>query len=173
MIDRAIGLVGIALAIIFGVWSLAPDGWPKMEPWAIQAGLLVGVALIGLAIGLIVSDKRNPKAETLADTAEIQLHFFGDDRTPSRLSFSNIWRWYTLRNIVRSINPLTGSHRTEHVFVTLFLTFEKPVKIGTLEVGSPDGVLPTYEVKDFNNRSAVVAFTSEIPACTVYVRVHE
>ena len=50
MIDRAIGLVGIALAIIFGVWSLAPDGWPKMEPWEIQAGLLVGVALIGLAM---------------------------------------------------------------------------------------------------------------------------
>jgi len=47
MLDRAIGLLGLALAVIFGVWSLAPEDWPKMPTWAVLLGVGVGLLLIG------------------------------------------------------------------------------------------------------------------------------
>ena len=52
MIDRIIGLVGVALALILGLWSLAPPEWPKMPTWATLAGIAFGILLIGVAIGL-------------------------------------------------------------------------------------------------------------------------
>jgi hypothetical protein len=58
MLDRGIGLLGIALAIIFGVWSLAPEGWPKMPSSASLIGVGLGILLIGLAAGLITGDAR-------------------------------------------------------------------------------------------------------------------
>jgi len=56
MLDRAIGLVGIALALIV---FFAPMRWPKMPSGVIHAGFAVAFLLIGLACGLIVADHRN------------------------------------------------------------------------------------------------------------------
>jgi hypothetical protein len=58
MLDRAIGILGIALALFFGAWSLAPEGWPKMPPWAIYLGVATGIFLVGIAGGMIVSEYR-------------------------------------------------------------------------------------------------------------------
>jgi hypothetical protein len=144
-----------------------------MPAWAVRGGLLGGFLLIGLAAGLVIADKRNPETESFVDEAEIRLHFYGDDRDPTRLSVSNVWRWYFLKNVMVAVDPNDTNKRAKHVFGTLILTFDKPVKRGTLEVGSPDSKLPTYEVKDFSNRGAVVAFFDEIPLGTLFVRVHQ
>ena len=72
MLDRAIGLLGIALALIFGLWSLAPADWPKMPTCATLLGIGAGIGLIGLAAGLILADRRN--APSFADEAELSLH---------------------------------------------------------------------------------------------------
>jgi len=172
MLDRGIGILGIALALIFGVWSLAPEGWPKMPVWAIQSGLAVGLLLIGLAAGLIIADKRNPQGQLFADTAELQLHIYGDERTPNRLSFSNIWRWYFMQTAFVSMNE-KGVEVGRKTVQTLFITFDTPVKIGTLEVSSPDARLPINEVKDFNPRSAVIVFSENVPPCTLIIKVHQ
>ena len=58
MIDRVIGLLGLALALIFGMTSLAPEGWPKVPAWASYCGVGVGVLLVGIAIGVAVADYR-------------------------------------------------------------------------------------------------------------------
>jgi hypothetical protein len=56
MIDRAIGIAGLALSIIFG---LALYGWPKMPQWLAQIGVGLGLVLIGLAVGLVIGDRRS------------------------------------------------------------------------------------------------------------------
>jgi hypothetical protein len=44
----------------------------------------------------------------------------------------------------------------------LFVTFDNPVRVGTLEV-SADFKLPAYEVKEFNNRFAIIVFGDDLP----------
>jgi hypothetical protein len=170
MLDRAIGIIGLVLAVFFG---LAPYAGLKMPTWAAQAGIAVGILLLGLAAGLIIADRRNPEAETLADTADLQIHIYADTRTPTRLSYSNIWRWYYMKQVLVQLSPDTGAEQRRNLTATLFLTFDTPVKIGTLEVSSPDIQLPLHEVKDFNNRSAVIFFGGDVPEGTLNVSVHQ
>jgi len=54
---------------------------------------------------------------------------------------------------------------------TLFVTFENDVVISTLNVRSPDMQLPPYEVKEFNQRFAVIVFSDNVPAGTLEVVV--
>jgi hypothetical protein len=69
MLDRGIGILGIALAIISGIWSLAPEGWPKVPPGLLFAGLGIGLLLVGLAMGLMIGDLRKGRGANLADAA--------------------------------------------------------------------------------------------------------
>src|SRR5271167_4244900 len=63
MLDRAIGILGIAFAIIFGIWSLAPEAWPKMPAWASLTGIGLGILLVGLALGMIFGGYRKSHSE--------------------------------------------------------------------------------------------------------------
>jgi len=53
----------------------------------------------------------------------------------------------------------------------LFVTFEDDVVIRTLVVQSPDMLLPIYEVKEFNQRYAIIHFAANVPAGTLEVMV--
>ena len=89
---------------------------------------------------------------------------------PTRLGANNIWRWYYLRMIMISIEQGTGrTHR--NAISQIFITFETPVRVGTLEIGSPDFQLPRHEVKEFTNRYAIIVFSSELPAGTLDITV--
>jgi sorbitol-specific phosphotransferase system component IIA len=57
-------------------------------------------------------------------------------------------------------------------FGTLFVTFEDDVTVGTLNVRSPDMQLPVYEVKEFNQRYAIITFHDNVPTGTLEVQVH-
>jgi hypothetical protein len=82
MLDRAIGLLGIALALIFGLWSLAPEGWPKMPPWLMLGGIGGGIFLVGAATGLIVSEQRTPdKAEGSFTFNDVPPHIIVSKKT--------------------------------------------------------------------------------------------
>jgi hypothetical protein len=173
MLDRALGIIGIALAIIFGFWSLAPEGWPKMPLWALVLGIGIGVLLIGFAAGLITGEYRKTRASKLVDTASLRLHIYPDDRTPQRLSFENIWRWYYLKMIIVEADKTTGKDQRKHVAATLFISFENQVEIGTLEISSPDIRLPLHEVKEFNSRFAIIMFLEAPSEGTLDVTVHQ
>ena len=54
---------------------------------------------------------------------------------------------------------------------TLYLTFDRPMSVGTMVITSPDMTVPLHEVKDFSSRSAVISFGSGIPAGTLVVTV--
>jgi len=107
----------------------------------------------------------------MADTADLVLRTYGDERIPTRLSYENVWRWYYLRMIMVGIEIGTGKeHR--NAIANLFITFDRPVKVGTLEVSSQDFALPSYEVKEFTNRYAIITFTREVPEGTIHVRIY-
>jgi hypothetical protein len=92
---------------------------------------------------------------------------YNDDRQPMRLEASNIWRWYYLKSVFIGLNKDTGKE------VMLFINFDTPVRVGTLEISSPDIRLPRHETKEFNNRFAIVVF-SEVPVeGTIELRVHQ
>ena len=173
ILDRAIGIFGIALAIIFGFWSIAPEGWPKLPPWALIVGIDFGVLLAGLAVGLIIGEHRKAAASQLVDTASLRLHIFDDDRVPQELASQNVWEFYYLRTIIVGPDESTGKDTRKHVAATLFLNFENPVNIGTLEVSSPDIRLPLHEVKHFDNRFAIIQFFEAPATGTLEVTVRQ
>jgi len=55
--------------------------------------------------------------------------------------------------------------------VTLFISFETDTIVSTFKVRSPDIQLPTYEVKEFNQRFAIVVFSNNVPAGTLEIIV--
>src|SRR4051812_43008907 len=102
----------------------------------------------------------------LALTADLVLQTYGDERSPTRLSHENIWRWYYLRMVTVSIDKDSGKELRRIGIATLYLNFDKPVQVGTLEVSAHGFALPSYEVKEFTNRFAIIAFSKELPEGT-------
>src|SRR5690349_9169446 len=85
---------------------------------------------------------------SLVAKSELTLRTYTDQRWPERLYGKNDWRYFYMRNVVTLINKETGE-KSEHMFVTLFVTFNRPTKVGTLSVDSPDMKLPRHETKEF------------------------
>ena len=114
--------------------------------------------LFGTAI--LIASQIGWLGSRLADFAELHLRYYGDGRPPTEVSQVGIWRWYSLRNSMIVMTPqgtATGS------LTNIFISFDKPVRAGTLEVKSVDYIIPKYEVKEFNNRFAIIAI-DETPA---------
>jgi hypothetical protein len=100
MLDRAIGVLGIALALFFGAWSLAPEGWPKMPPWAIYLGIATGIFLVGLAGGMIISEYRKE------DTTNVQFAKWPDPYRP----ISVIGKTFRNERVVLDGKSFSGLH---------------------------------------------------------------
>jgi hypothetical protein len=165
MIDRVIGIVGIALACITAVMQYYV---PTLPPWAPEVGFGVGVFLLGISVGLLSAGglyKKSPPRMS----AMLRLHVFGDHRTPDCLQAENIFRWYYLEAGIDGLSP-EGVTRLGS-FVTLFIAFEEDVVISTLKVRSPDVQLPRHEVKEYNQRYAIIVFSGNIPSGTLEVSV--
>ena len=58
MIDRAIGLFGLAVALVVGLYTFVPPDWPKMPTWATVLGIGLGIFLFGTGCGLVAADLR-------------------------------------------------------------------------------------------------------------------
>ena len=167
MIDRGIGIAGIALALILFVLQYY---FPRLPKWLIYLGIGCGIFLLGLSLGLIVADHRNINAvQKPYERASLKLHIYGDDRVPERISAENIFRWYLLKSKAVLID--NGAGKDIPITSTLFISFDKDVEIRTLHVGSPDVQLPLHEVKEFNQRYAIVVFMGNIPAGTLEIAV--
>lgn len=168
-LETFLAILGIALGLIFG---FAPYvGIAKMPTWASQAGVASGILVVVFAAGLYFGSQRKSvgASPVLKDSAELRLHFYGDDRPPTRIFASNIWRWYYLRNMFVTIDKNTGKEQ-RYAIPNLFISFDEPVKVGTLEVIA-DFKLPLYEVKEFTNRFAIIAFSGDLPAGDLNITV--
>lgn len=105
----------------------------------------------------------------LAERASLRLHVYGDTRTPDRLSTFNVWRWFYLADVLVMMKP-DGTKDREITTSKLFMSFDQPVGVGTLVVRA-DKPIAHYEVKEFNNRFAIVVFGEAIPECNVDIEV--
>lgn len=165
MIDRVLGIVGIALAILFAVLQYNVDSIPY---WASATGILFSVLLIGISIGLFASNKRrNP---TFPTSTLLRLHISGDHRTSEELESENIYRWYTLKNMITMMSE-DGEKSNKISSEFIYINFMQETAVSTLRVTSPDMSLPIYEVKEFNSRFAIIVFASVIPAGTLEIKV--
>ena len=165
MIDRVIGIVGIALTLLAGAIQYY---FPHLPNWVTPIGFGAGLLLLGCSAGLLAAGGLR-RQRPVRPTASLRLHMFGDHRAPNRLGQENIFRWYYLQMAVEGVAP-QGPQR-KATFATLFVTFEEDVVIHTINVRSPDMQLPRYEVKEFNQRYAIIVFSDNVPAGTLEVTV--
>jgi hypothetical protein len=167
MFDRTVGIAGLALALLS---AAIPHYVPKYPDWAATAGLLAGTFLLGAAATMLCSSRERKAKLSPAKTALLRLHVFADQRMPELLKGQNIFRWYLLRQALVSFSPdRTESHRFP--MTTLFITFEPEIEISSLRVRSPDIKLPHHEVKEFNQRYAIVVFGGDLAEGTLEIAV--
>lgn len=110
------------------------------------------------------------QARAIVDKARLRLHVYADNRVPEALAAENIFRWYYLRHVIVTMSP-AGEKTSAFPLTTLFVTFEPEVRISTLKVQSPDIALPAHEVKEFNQRYAIIAFMGGLTAGTLEVSI--
>ena len=104
----------------------------------------------------------------LEDTAELHLRYFQGNAVPQAVSSQNVWRFYSLLN---TLGIVTSSGVVEGHSTNIFIVFDKPVKVGTLVLSSADYVLPRYEVKELNNRFAVISMFETPPQGVLDIKV--
>jgi hypothetical protein len=135
--------------------------------WAAMAGapgyLIFTVALVALASALVIIPHLSAILLGTNNTAFMRLHIYPDERHPDKLHTENIFRFYQLRNVPEG--GLAGGGST-----TMFVTFENDVKITSIEVSSPDMLLPVHEVKEYTQRYAIICFAEFLPGGTLEVR---
>src|SRR3954452_7317189 len=98
----------------------------------------------------------NESPAGLKERANLRLHLYSDTRLPDRLSADNIWRWFYMHEVLVILNQ-DGTKKSEIITSALFISFDQPVSVGTLTIRS-DKPLAQYEVKEFNNRFAIIHF---------------
>jgi hypothetical protein len=167
------------------------QGWPMIRAniptFIVIVALIAGVvwAALSWSYGSIVSHQaaeirllERQKAEATAtakpgpivDRASLRLHVYGDTRLPDRLSATNVWRWFYLNDVLGMMKQ-DGTKDREIVTSKLFISFDQPVGVGTMTVRS-DKPLSHYEVKEFNNRFAIVVFGEALPECNIDIEVN-
>jgi hypothetical protein len=106
--------------------------------------------------------------KSLTRSATLRLQIYGDTRFPTIVFQENMFRYLYLRNII--VVPDTNGVRHSIEIVNLFISFQNDVAIRTLEVSSPDIALPQYEVKEYNQRYAVISFAAALPMGILEIR---
>jgi hypothetical protein len=53
----------------------------------------------------------------------------------------------------------------------IFLSFVNDVRITSIEISSEGFVLPRYEVKEYNQRYAIIAFSNALPLGVLDIKV--
>ena len=178
MLDRAIGLLGLALALIFGLWSLAPEGWPKMPTWAVLLGVGVGILLVGLATGLVVGEQRKP-----IDTDEPQLietnlflQFSDAHSIPIEKNPRNIRNWYALYTESIYVDMKDAEHKSLGSFAVpprwaIFMMFEKPPIFRQMVAVCRGPNNPTCTVSTSNASYAVISIAGDVTGATLDVSI--
>jgi hypothetical protein len=111
-----------------------------------------------------LQENLNIAGGNLFDRSELRLSIAAGDEEPLVLFYMNIFKWLLFRQKSISMEKETKP-KTETI---LLIAFQQPTNDERLEVKS-DTVLPPHQVKEFNQRFAVIAFSEPIPACVLEI----
>src|SRR5262249_11109043 len=101
------------------------------------------------------------------DRSELRLVIDNEKKAPTSVFYMNVSKWCLLgQNFIRIDKEPDGDH--DHGPVCLFILFDQPTKDEVLNVTS-DSVLPRYDIKEFNDRFAIIAFAGPIPIGTLEI----
>jgi hypothetical protein len=167
MTDRALGVAGIALGLIFAFLQYF---FPTLPQSLLLSGVGLGVLLFGVAIGIVLSDQRQARLNAPVERALLRLRIYDDSRLPEGIYYENIFRWYYLPGVIQMRDD-HGNILSSVFMVTLFVSFEPEIQISTVKVRALEGKLPTHEIKDFNQRFAIISFMGSEPVGTIEIAV--
>ena len=164
----------------FLTWFLSGITAFVASRWAFLDGtpgyFIIVIVLLIIASALSISDnikrllkETNEKeiTEKNLKTAFIKFQSYGDHRPPEMILSDNIFRWFCLHNLLQS----TQEGPSQEGSSILFISFESDVLIKTLVINTPSTVLPPYEVKEYNQRFAIIVFTQLLPSCILDIKV--
>jgi hypothetical protein len=178
MLDRAIGLLGIALALIFGLWSLAPEGWPKMPTWGALIGMGIGVLLVGLATGLVIGEQRKGSDSNEPQLVETNLFLqFSDSHSvPVEKNPRNISNWYALYTESIHVDTKDAEGKSLGGFSVpprwaVFIMFEKPPIFRQMVAVCRGPNNPTCSVSTSNTTYVVISITGDVTGATLDVSI--
>lgn len=138
-----------------------------------QIGDVLTFIIVSTAVFIALRSRKrsaSSAAREVVGTALLRLHTYGNSRTPECTYNEHIFRWYFLTQMAVTVTP-EGDIQQFVTSITLFVAFEPDVRITTLRVTSPDIQLPPHEIKEFNQRFAIIVFTGDIPEGTLVVTI--
>jgi hypothetical protein len=145
--------------------SAAAAGSPMIAPaWVLALFGLLGVALL-LAV-LSYRFGRKPRAIPTS----LKIQFNAGNVLPVGIETVNIWRWYTLVHIIRSVDPKGKKPTTEHSMLTIFVMFDRPTAFKQLSLDAAGATLPHYEIKDCGPRHAIITMEAAIPGVVLSIK---
>jgi len=101
----------------------------------------------------------------------LKLQFSGGDTLPIAIDQDNIWRWYTLANVIKGYDPTTQMIKEAGRIWTVFLIFDEPTNFKQIRIDGSGASLPMHEVKDSSIRGAVIVFMGELSGIVVDIQL--
>jgi hypothetical protein len=175
MIDRALAIVGLAIGIIFGAWSLAPDSWAKIPSWLSLGGIIAGVLLFGIGVGMFLS-AQVPEPSSLQEPIIIEtglfLQFTDNSSIPIAKYIKNIKFWYALYTESITVNTKDKDGNNLGGFAvparwTVFIIFDKPPVIKQLLASCIGPNRPSCIVQTANSAYAIITVAGDVTNATL------
>ncbi len=169
MIDRVLGIVGIALAVLS---LIMPYKWPKVPVAVTNGGLYLAIALIGIAIGLYWGSKREKPEEETTDHAALFLQFTDDHTVPTEVRQKNIQSWYAIYTESIYVDTKNGAGASMGGFSvpprwTVFLVFKKRTIYRQLLAECRGPKSPKCSVQTNNDRYAIITIAGSPELATL------
>jgi hypothetical protein len=168
----------LGLLVVFFNRRLARLLEDAMSPDYIHSTIPAKLAFIALAVWfgwvLMMSVHDRVTARSTEAPAEIQtsvrMQFFGDTRIPTEIHSANVKHWFVMWHPSAAISwiaPDTGAMvkgaeipRTW----TIFVLFERPVKVSEAVISFAGTGFPMHEVKNVSERHVIAHVSGDIPA---------
>ena len=187
MTATALGIAGLVLMMLSLVMLALR---PRRSRSLVVAGLTLGAGLLGMAVGLVVADRRQPPPTAAAPSVAAQpakpaspgyvetrlsLQFPIDDEYPTSSAATNVFDWYALRNSINYV-PAAGERldKPQNRLLKLLtdvswswlivVVFDRPAQYSRIQVNFAGGQLPFYQVTRQTPRYAVIHVQGRIPA---------
>jgi len=187
MTETTLGIAGLALMML-SLLMLALR--PRRSRSLVVAGLTLGAGLLGVAVGLVVGDRRQPLPAGAAPMvapqpaelaspgyveSRLSLQFPIDDEYPTSSAATNVFDWYALRNSINYV-PAAGEKldKPQNRLLKLLtdvswswlivVVFDRPAQYSRIQVNFAGGQLPFYQVTRQTPRYAVIHVQGRIPA---------